>query len=92
MQEQAPYIVKFTNKLIERGWSLITKKAMTGNARHGESSELSQRIIPMGGSKKSATINDSGIGCRGKLLLANDFNFDRNPLRGCNYGLEGVHF
>ena len=24
--------------------------------------------------------------------LANDSNFDRNPLRGCNYGLEGVHF
>ena len=21
--------------------------------------------------------------------LANDSNFDRNPLRGCNYGLEG---
>ena len=30
------YIVKFTNKLIEWDWSLITKKAMTGNARHGE--------------------------------------------------------
>lgn len=27
-----------------------------------------------------------------KELLANDSNFDRNPLRGCNYGLEGVHF
>ena len=24
--------------------------------------------------------------------LANDSNFDRNPLRGCNYGLEGVQF
>ena len=24
-----------------------------------------------------------------ELLLANDSNFDRNPLRGCNYGLEG---
>ena len=23
------------------------------------------------------------------LALANDSNFDRNPLRGCNYGLEG---
>lgn len=22
-------------------------------------------------------------------FLANDSNFDRNPLRGCNYGLEG---
>ena len=21
--------------------------------------------------------------------MANDSNFDRNPLRGCNYGLEG---
>ena len=42
--------------------------------------------------KKSATINDSGIRCRGTHLLANDSNFDRNPLRGCNYGLEGVHF
>ena len=28
----------------------------------------------------------------GELLLANDSNFDRNPLRGCNYGLEGVQF
>ena len=27
-----------------------------------------------------------------KALLANDSNFDRNPLRGCKYGLEGVHF
>ena len=26
------------------------------------------------------------------FALANDSNFDRNPLRGCNYGLEGVHF
>ena len=26
------------------------------------------------------------------FILANDSNFDRNPLRGCNYGLEGVHF
>ena len=24
--------------------------------------------------------------------LANDSNFDRNRLRGCNYGLEGVQF
>ena len=22
-------------------------------------------------------------------FVANDSNFDRNPLRGCNYGLEG---
>ena len=26
------------------------------------------------------------------LFLANDSNFDRNPLRGCNYGLEGGAF
>ena len=26
------------------------------------------------------------------FVLANDSNFDRNPLRGYNYGLEGVHF
>ena len=26
VQGHAPYIVKFTNKLIERDWSLITKK------------------------------------------------------------------
>ena len=25
-------------------------------------------------------------------VLANDSNFDRNPLRGCNYGLEGGIF
>ena len=25
-------------------------------------------------------------------ILANDSNFDRNPLRGCNYGLEGGAF
>ena len=24
--------------------------------------------------------------------MANDSNFDRNPLRGCNYGLEGGAF
>ena len=24
--------------------------------------------------------------------MANDSNFDRNPLRGCNHGLEGVQF
>ena len=29
----------------------------------------SQRIVPMGGDKKSATINDSGFGCRCKHLL-----------------------
>ena len=28
----------------------------------------------------------------GSSALANGSNFDRNPLRGCNYGLEGVHF
>ena len=27
-----------------------------------------------------------------RVFVANDSNFDRNPLRGCNYGLEGVHF
>ena len=26
------------------------------------------------------------------IFLANDSNFDRNPLRGCNYGLEGGAF
>ena len=26
------------------------------------------------------------------FVLANDSNFDRNPLRGCNYGLEGGAF
>ena len=26
------------------------------------------------------------------IFLANDSNFDRNPLRGCNYGLEGGIF
>jgi len=26
------------------------------------------------------------------FTLANDSNFDRNPLRGCNYGLEGGAF
>lgn len=25
-------------------------------------------------------------------ILANDSNFDRNPVRGCNYGLEGGAF
>lgn len=25
-------------------------------------------------------------------FLANDSNFDRNPVRGCNYGLEGGAF
>ena len=25
-------------------------------------------------------------------FVANDSNFDRNPLRGCNYGLEGGAF
>ena len=24
--------------------------------------------------------------------MANDSNFDRNPLRGCNYGLQGGIF
>ena len=28
----------------------------------------------------------------GGFALANDSNFDRNPLRGCNYGLEGDAF
>ena len=27
-----------------------------------------------------------------EAFLANDSNFDRNPLRGCNYGLEGCIF
>ena len=27
-----------------------------------------------------------------EAFMANDSNFDRNPLRGCNYGLEGGAF
>ena len=30
--------------------------------------------------------------CYALFFIVNDSNFDRNPLRGCNYGLEGVHF
>ena len=26
------------------------------------------------------------------VAMANDSNFDRNPVRGCNYGLEGGAF
>ena len=26
------------------------------------------------------------------FVLANNSNFDRNRVRGCNYGLEGVHY
>ncbi len=26
------------------------------------------------------------------FVLANNSNFDRNRVRRCNYGLEGVHF
>ena len=68
------------------------KKAVTDNARHGEQQTPPSVSYLWAGAKKSATINDSGIRCRGTHLLANDSNFDRNPLRGCNYGLEGVHF
>lgn len=27
-----------------------------------------------------------------RTFVANDSNFDRNPVRGCNYGLEGGAF
>ena len=48
VQGHAPYFVKFTNKLIERDWSLITKKAMTDNARHGEwLAEMERLNIPL---------------------------------------------
>ena len=50
----SPYIVKFTNKLIERDWSLITKKAMTGNARHGDSPNSPSVSYLWAGAKKSA--------------------------------------
>lgn len=30
--------------------------------------------------------------CPSGIFLANNSNFDRNPLRGCNYGLEGGAF
>ena len=65
---------------------------MTDNARHGEQQTPHSVSYLWAGAKKSATINDSGIRCRGTHLLANDSNFDRNPLRGCNYGLEGGIF
>ena len=29
---------------------------------------------------------------RASFLFGNNSNFDRNPLRGCNYGLEGVQY
>ena len=48
VQGHAPYFIKFTNKLIERDWSLITKKAMTDNARHGEwLAEMERLNIPL---------------------------------------------
>ena len=68
------------------------QKAMTGNARHGEHQTSPSVSYLWAGAKKSATINDSGLSAGARPLLANDSNFDRNPLRGCNYGLEGVHF
>ena len=36
--------------------------------------------------------NDNSLSKIAVSLLANDSNFDRNPLRGCNYGLEGGAF
>ena len=41
--------------------------------------------------KKASVLNSLSNAVR-TLAMANDSNFDRNPLRGCNYGLEGVHF
>ena len=42
------------------------------------------------------TDNSSELSVFGRSVLssdvANDSNFDRNPLRGCNYGLEGGAF
>ena len=46
------------------------QKAMTDNARHGEHQTPPSVSYLWAGAKKSATINDSGIGCRSKLLLA----------------------
>nr|DAZ36915.1 MAG TPA: hypothetical protein [Caudoviricetes sp.] len=43
---------------------------MTGNARHGEHQTPPSISYLWAGAKKSATINDSGIRCRSKLLLA----------------------
>ena len=41
---------------------MITKKAMTGNARHGEHQTPPSVSYLWAGAKKSATINDSGSG------------------------------
>lgn len=46
------------------------QKAMTGNARHGEHQTPPSVSYLWAGAKKSATINDSGIRCRGTPLLA----------------------
>ena len=35
---------------------------------------------------------EPGTRCASRLSLAKNRNFDRNPLRGCNYGLEGGAF
>ena len=43
------------------------------------------------GKKKSSVLIQLSGWLR-TLDMANDSNFDRNPLRGCNYGLEGGAF
>ena len=44
-----------------------------------------------GANEKTDSSNELSVFERSALRsdVANDSNFDRNPLRGCNYGLEG---
>ena len=55
---------------------------MTGNARHGEHQTLLAYHTYGREQKKSATINDSGIRCRGTPLLAEMERFELS-LRFC---------
>ena len=48
---------------------MLHKKAVAGDARHGEHRTFPSVSYPWAVTKKSATINDSGSGCRDTSLL-----------------------
>ena len=58
------------------------QKAMMDNARHGEHQTPPSVSYLWAGAKKSATINDSGFGCRDTSLLAEMERFELS-LRFC---------
>ncbi|RGH89531.1 hypothetical protein DW733_11150 [Ruminococcus sp. AM28-13] len=71
---------------------MITKKAMTGNARHGEHQTPPSVSYLWAGAKKSATINDSGSGAGASPCWQRTVILIETIKGGATSVQRGVHF